>query len=283
MSELPDIQHSDFPIVPMYIHQVGVDKVKVPFMLESMYGGFHNLVASVTMTTDLEKNKKGISMSMLLRTLKNYLDQPLKHNLIKKILEEFKTAVETNSNHSQLKFEFQLPIYKKSPKSNIVFPQYYECAFDGRLDRNNFRFFQKIKVYYASYCPCSHSLCNHLLENGSKGFPHAQRCNANLLVEIKPENTVWLETLIDIVEKSVTNIPYPILRRIDEQEIARIAAENPQFVEDSIRFISKSLNEHDEIYDWIVKCTHEESIHVSNAIAISWKGIAGGFEGTYYL
>ena len=283
INSLPDIQHTETPKIPGYINQVGVDKVKVPFLLESMYGGFHNLVANVTMTTDLQDNIKGISMSMLLRTLKNYLDNPLKHELIKNILEKFKTAVETDSNHSQMKFEFQLPLYKKAPKSNIVFPQYYECAFDGRLDHDVFRFFSKVKVQYSSYCPCSSSLCNDLESKGSKGFPHAQRCFAEVLVEVKPENFVWLETLIEATENSVKTIPFPILRRVDEQEVARIAGENPQFVEDSIRSIVKTLNDNENIYDWIVKCTHQESIHTSDAISICWKGIEDGFRGTYYL
>src|SRR5574340_287511 len=109
--DLPDIQHSEKPEFPIYIHQVGVQNVKVPFKLDSRYGGSHELVANVTMTTDLGAEIKGISMSMLLRTLSNYLDQPLKSKLIKKILEEFQKAVETDSKESQLKFEFQLPIH----------------------------------------------------------------------------------------------------------------------------------------------------------------------------
>jgi GTP cyclohydrolase FolE2 len=37
------------------------------------------------------------------------------------------------------------------------------------------------------------------------------------------------------------------------------------------------------VKDWIVKCSHEESIHTSEAIAINWKGITGGFSGNRYL
>jgi len=283
MNELPDIQHSLKPPFELYINQVGVENVKVPFLLDSLYGGTHSLIANVEMSTDLRNNIKGISMSMLLRTLIEYLDKPLKHNIIYKILEEFKTAVETNSEHSVIKFEFDLPINKRAPKSNMVFPQFYRCGFSGKLDHDEFRFFQKVRVQYQSYCPCSASLCDHLKENGSYGFPHAQRSFCDLLVEVKPENVIWLETLIELIENAVSNKVYPILRRMDEQMVAKVAGENPQFVEDSIRRICNALNKEEFIYDYIVKCSHEESLHTSNAIATAWKGVEKGFRGTYFL
>jgi GTP cyclohydrolase IB len=283
MNDLPDIQHTSNPEFPLYINQVGVSEVKAPFKLESMYGGIYDLVGTVEMTTDLKPEIKGISMGMLLRHLLNYLNQPLKHTLIKKILEEFKTVVETDSTNSMIKFEFELPIYKKAPKSNIIFPQFYKSGFIGKLHDEEYRFFQKVQIFYGSYCPCSASLCDHLLKNGSGGYPHAQRSYAELLVEIKPENTIWLESLIELLENSVKTATSPILRRVDEQEYARIAYENPMFVEDSVRRIKNSLNKNDLIYDWIVRCVHMESIHTNNAISSCWKGISNGFDGRYYL
>jgi GTP cyclohydrolase I len=288
-NELPDVQHSEKPPFPIYIHQVGVQCVKVPFKLDSRYGGSHELVADVTMTTDLEADKKGISMSMLLRTLSNHLDKPLKSKLIKQILEEFQTAVETDSKETQLKFEFELPIHKRAPKSGLVFPQYYQCGFEGRLTPKAFTFFEKVKIQYGSYCPCSASLCGHLKEQGSNGFPHAQRAIAEVIVKVIDTSLnlsspiVWLEDIIDVVENSVKTGVYPLLRRVDEQEVARIAAENPMFVEDSIRRIANGLNGMESLYDWIVKCTHQESIHMSDAIAVMWKGVQGGLNGSKFL
>ena len=283
INNLPDVQHSLSPEFELYINSVGVDHVKVPFLLDSLYGGVHSLTADVEMSTDLKSSIKGISMSKLLRTLIKYLDKPLKHEIIKHILEEFKTEVETDSEHSLIKFDFDLPLNKKSPKSNMVFPQFYRCGFIGKLDYNEFKFYEKVRVQYASYCVCSASLCDHLRENNSNGLAHAQRSFCELLVQILPENIVWLETLIELVEDAVTNKIYPILRRIDEQSVAETAYKNPQFVEDSIRRICNSLNKEELVYDYILKCTHEESLHSSNAIATSWKGIENGFRGTYYL
>lgn len=291
MSELPDIQHSEKPIHEIYINQVGVQNVKVPFLLKRKDGSNVGLNANVTMATDLDKNIKGISMSMLLRTLIKYLDKPLPlyNNTIYDILKEFKTAVETDSKHSMLRFDFDYPIVKTAPISKISFPQYYNCSFEGRLDDDKYSFFEKVIVQYASYCPCSASLCNH----AGEGFPHAQRSFAEVTIQtIKSESlkeheyfarSVMLEDLIAAIEDAVKTAPFPILRRTDEQWMAVTAGKNPMFVEDAIRRIANEIQKMNKIDDWIIKTTHQESIHVSDAISVMWKGVDGGFDGSFYL
>jgi GTP cyclohydrolase I len=274
--------------------QVGVENVEVPFRLESKYGGFHQLNANVSIRTNLDEKTKGISMSRLLLTLKPYLDLPLKHKLIKEILVKLRKNLETDITY--MKFEFRMPINRKSILSNNEFPIYYKCKFEGQLFEGDipltsetdarvgiFRFFQGVTIQYASYCPCSAELCGHLEENMTRGYPHNQRSFAEIVVEVVENNYVWLEDIIEAVETELVTLPYPVIKRVDEQKIAQIAAENPMFVEDAVRKISQTLNSQDKIYDWIVKCTHEESIHTSEAIAINWKGMPDGFNGRRYL
>lgn len=292
-TNLPDIQESP-PNIKIPIQQVGVENVEVPFKIESKYGGFHQLIANVSMRTDLDQNTKGISMSRLLLTLKPYLDLPLKSRLIKQILEDLTTNLKSTSSY--MKFEFRMPIKRQSILSKNIFPIYYKCRFEGQLYNSTpvagpfcaqlepiFKFFQGVIIQYASYCPCSAELCKDLEEHDLEGFPHNQRSFADVLVEVTEPNYVWLEDIIDIVETKIKTLPYPIIKRVDEQEIARIAADNPLFVEDAIRLISQGLEKRDDIRDWIVKCSHEESIHTSEAIAINWKGLSDGFNGRRYL
>jgi len=277
---LPDIQQTK-PNINIPIKQVGVENVIVPFILKSKYGGYHSLTAKVSLRTDLDENTKGISMSRLLLTLKPFLDLPLKQKLIKQILNEIQKNV--GSMNSYIRFEFMLPIMKESPLSDNSFPIYYNCRFEGHLNEDKFKFFQGVVVQYSSYCPCSAELCKDLNQKGSSGFPHAQRSFAHILIESSEEKYIWLEDIIEKVESSVVTLPYPIIKRVDEQEIARIASENPMFVEDAIRSISYNLNKMYGVYDWIVKCIHEESIHTSEAIAINYKGISDGLNYKYFL
>lgn len=280
MYSLPDIQCSK-PNVSIPIKQVGVENIEVPFKLEFRSGGFYQLNANVSIRTDLDKDTKGISMSRLLLTLRPYLDLPLKQKLIEMILKDLRNNI--GSTNSFMKFDFRMPIMRKSIKSDNEFPIYYKCRFEGQLENENFSFFQGVIIQYASYCPCSAELCKHLNKNDSAGYPHNQRSFADILVQVKQPNYVWLEDIIDAVESQIRTLPYPVIKRVDEQEIARVAAENPLFVEDAIRLISYQIDSMPTIYDWVVKCSHEESIHTSEAIAINWKGVSGGFDGRRFL
>lgn len=280
--KLPDVQQTE-PEIKIPLKEVGVENVEVPFKLESFIGGYNEIVSKVSMRTNIHANVKGVSMSRFLLTLKKYLKEPLKHWLLKDILLDLKKEI--GSESSFIKFEFKLPEEIYSPVSHFHFPLYFNCMFEGRLTDNNFRFIQGVTVQYSSYCPCSAELSKHLLTiGGNMGFPHAQRSFAKVLVEVKEPNIVWLEEIINMILMIIRTRPYPIVKRVDEQEIAKIASNNPLFVEDACRLISRRLNENFKIYDWVVKCIHEESIHTSEAIAINWKGVEGGFTGTsYYL
>jgi GTP cyclohydrolase I len=277
---LPDVQLT-VPNIQLPIQMVGVETVEVPFKLEKKVTGFNDTIALASIRVNLIESQKGISMSRLLLTLNKYLNQPLKHKLIKIILEDLCKTLEADNGF--IKLEFKMPIIRKSIKTDNEFPIYHECKFEGQLINNNFKFYEGVLVQYASYCPCSAELCRHLNKYGENGHAHAQRSYAELLVEVKEPNIVWLEDLIEIIEKSVIILPYPIIKRIDEMEIARVASSNPMFVEDAIRKIMFNLNQNDLIYDYIIKCTHEESIHTSEAIAVCWKGITNGLNGNYYL
>ena len=279
---LPDIQCS-MPEVQIPIKQVGVENVEVPFKLESKYGGFHQLNANVTMMTDLDEKTKGISMSRLIRTLKPYLDLPLKSKLIQQIIKDLLENVGGSS--AFMRFNFRMPVNRDSIKSNNTFPIYYQCKFEGQVFKEEverYRFFQGVRVQYASYCPCSAELCGAL---DGKGYPHNQRSFAHVLIEKDTENGhyIWLEDIIDAVENEIATLPYPIIKRVDEQEIARVAAENPMFVEDAIRKISNSVNQIPGVIDWVIKCIHEESIHTSEAVAVNWEGVPGGFDGRRFI
>jgi len=287
--DLSDIQQTR-PKIEIPIQQVGIENLEVPFKLELKYGGFSDLVARVSMRTSLGPSVRGISMSRLILTLKEYLEKPLKHILIREILEDLKINI--GSTNSFMKFEFRLPIIKRSPVSDNEFPIYYKCRFEGQLTEisskgswsaNAFKFFQGVRIQYSSYCPCSAELCNDLSKKEILGFPHAQRSFVDVLVQVVERHYVWLEDIIETVEDAIKTLPYPVIKRVDEQEIAKVAAKNPMFVEDTIREISKALEGREDFFDWIIKCIHEESIHTSEAIAINWKGIEGGFDDTYYI
>ncbi len=289
LDSLPDIQDTE-PMIYRPIRQVGVEGITVPFLLQLKAGGMRQMTADVSMRTNLNSTTKGISMSRLLRTLMMYIEVPLKQVLIKEILRAL--IVEVGSSKAYMSFDFQLPISRPSVLSKYEFPIYYKTRFEGQMEMlergenyiiSDWKFFQGVEVQYASYCPCSAELSTDLRSKGVEGFPHAQRSFAHVLIQGDGVTYLWLEDIIKCVESAIKTLPYPIIKREDEQEIARIAAENPIFVEDAVRAISEQLDDLDGVYDWIVKCVHEESIHTSEAIAVNYKGIHGGFDHRYFL
>lgn len=277
---LPDIQLTK-PMIIRDIKKVGVRNIDVPLMIENKSGGFNSVVAQVSMFGSLEADIKGVSMSRFIQTLIPYLRNPLKFFLVRNILEDLIKNVEVKDAY--ITFKFKLPIVKTSPISKLQFPVYYKCKFQGQIVDGKFRFFQSVIVQYASYCPCSAELCKDLSEKDSGGFPHNQRSFCYALIETLDEEHVWLEDIIESVENVTKNGVYAILKRTDEQEVARVAGENPMFVEDSIRAISDALDNNGMIHDWYVMVDHEESIHPSNAVAINFKGIVNGFDDKLYL
>jgi len=280
MRNLPDIQECEKPEYEIYLPKVGVENIKLPFRLALRNGSFRQLIAKTAISTDLKKEQKGISMSRLLMSIEDLLYEGLNWNIVKECLIHISNSLETKNSH--IKFEFELPIEKQSPLSNNSFPIFYKCYFEGYKKETIYSFNQSVTVQYSSYCPCSAALSQDLMENGYHyGFPHAQRSFAKIIVDMDLQNKkdIWLEDIIEIVNNNILTQPYPIIKRIDEQELARIASDNPLFVEDAIRIISHHLSHlmGNGINDWIVKCVHEESIHAHEAIAINFSKVTNGF------
>ena len=103
-----------------------------------------------------------------------------------------------------------------------------------------------------------------------------QRSFATVTLEYDFPGEIWVEDLIDLIEEAVETIPYPIIKRPDEQELARQCFEHTQFCEDSARAIAGKLRKITIIKDFSVVVDHEESIHQHNAFAVTAKGRKGG-------
>ena len=112
---------------------------------------------------------------------------------------------------------------------------------------------------------------NHLY-----GFPRKKMDDEDIKRVKNPKKELLAVQLIELIEKAVYTLPYPIIKRADEQEVARRSWEFTQFVEDSSRNIGLALNKDPRIADWLVVVTHMESIHQHEATAVLYKGKKGG-------
>ena len=65
-------------------------------------------------------------------------------------------------------------------------------------------------------------------------------------------------------------------KREDEAEFARLNGSNLLFCEDAARIAHEALDPDPKVLDFVVVCSHHESLHKHDAVSVIYKGIEGG-------
>ena len=100
---------------------------------------------------------------------------------------------------------------------------------------------------------------------------HNQRGRGTISIEVGTGYEVPLDTIIEIVEESMSSKIYELLKRTDEAVVVETAHKSPKFVEDCVRVMAHKVVEafpylpDDSIVT--IKQVNEESIHRHNAFA----------------
>src|SRR5439155_836999 len=79
---------------------------------------------------------------------------------------------------------------------------------------------------------------------------------------------VWIEEIVDLVEKQGSSELYGLLKRPDEKHVTERAYDNPKFVEDMVRDVAAVLNLDERIEAYVVESENFESIHNHSAYAL---------------
>jgi GTP cyclohydrolase I len=87
-------------------------------------------------------------------------------------------------------------------------------------------------------------------------------------ITVRTRGFVWIEEVIDIVEKQASCELYGLLKRPDEKFVTERAYENPKFVEDMVRDVASILNADERIAAYTVESENFESIHNHSAYAL---------------
>ena len=100
---------------------------------------------------------------------------------------------------------------------------------------------------------------------------HNQRGRGIISIKVAHDFDVSLESIINIIERSMSSSVYEVLKRADEKVVVETAHMNPKFVEDCVRTMADNIvKEFPNLPDNAVitiKQTNEESIHRHNAFA----------------
>jgi GTP cyclohydrolase I len=281
---LPDVQNSgpaelDGARVP--ILQVGISGFRLPLNYVGPDGENLNIETAVTGTVSLDADKKGINMSRIIRIFYEYKKETFSPEIFARILREYKDKLD--SREARLKAQFSYPMLQDSLRSGLQGFQFYDCCFEGIIDRaDRIRKIIHFDFVYSSACPCASELSEHARENRNLlAIPHSQRSKARVSVEVHPGKEISLLELRDLCINGLKTETQVMVRREDEQAFAELNGANVKFVEDAARLLYAQLNEEPKIIDFRVVCSHFESLHSHDAVAVLCRGVDGGFRAEF--
>ncbi len=253
MTSMPDLQQSP-DTRKIAIDKVGVKDIGYPVVVQDKHRERQHTVARVNMYVDLPEQFKGTHMSRFIEVLNLYHGEISVEN-IETILGEMKQRLEAGRAHLELSFPYF--IEKRAPVSQARSLLEYQCRMIGTLGEN-YDFILEASIPVTSLCPCS----KEISERGA----HNQR--SIVTVQIRYDDHVWLEDLIEWVEDCASCQVYALLKREDEKAVTERAYDNPMFVEDMVRAVTEKLRTIERIRWFKIQCENFESIHNHSAYAM---------------
>ncbi len=263
------------------LQQVGVHNFRLPLKYRTKAGEILTLESSVTGTVSLEAEKKGINMSRIVRSFYDHKDSVFTSEWLGKILRAYLKKVE--SKDARLKVRFSYPLLRPSLRSGLSGYQYYQVAFEGVMTRTGeYRRFIHFDFVYSSSCPCSAELSEHAREHrGSYGVPHSQRSKARVILEQTPGTKLAIEDIHALCDGALLTETQVMVKREDEQAFAELNGAHLKFVEDAARLLYGAFNPDKRVKDFLVACSHLESLHSHDAVSVICKGVPGGLEADF--
>jgi GTP cyclohydrolase I len=277
LDSMPDLQNADFVGIP--IDFVGIQGMHLPLKIREQNGDIQEVMAEVTGTVSLDASNRGINMSRILRSLYKSKDDIFDINKIEEVLRNYQKDLKTFDAHILMNFKYRIWQYSLRSMDEIGQPeggwQYYNITFDCNLDvSGEFKKVMWVDFIYSSACPCSTELSQHAaLSRAVFGIPHSQRSVARIGLDL--DDLVWIEDVVDACREALLTETLVFCKREDEQAFAELNGSQPKFVEDAIRLLADKVNEINGVTDYKIICSHQESLHNHNAVAVITKGVNG--------
>lgn len=302
---LPDIALEQKVTVAGTLDWVGMSHIEIPVRVCNGQGESWLTPAHAEAYVNLsDPMAKGIHMSRLFLTLDEVLSQSnLTPALIRKVLQAFLRSHLGISNRSFLRLNFDFMMRRPSLKSGLEGWRKYPVVITAVDSDNEVHLELSLSIVYSSTCPCSAALARQVAqeefskkfgghpqvdfhavrnwlgsEQGMPATPHSQRSVAEVKVRLAPDlPTLPLARLIDVAERALQTVVQTVVKREDEQQFARINAENLMFCEDAARKLKAAFDKEPEVLDFWIRANHLESLHPHDAVSIATKGLPGGF------
>lgn len=237
------------------IDKVGIKAIRHPVLVKDKSGGEQHTVAMFNMYVHLPQQFKGTHMSRFVEIL-NMNEHAISIESFDTILREMVKRLEAESGHVEMTFPYF--VNKAAPISGVKSLLDYEVTFIGAIKNDDIEITVKVLVPVTSLCPCSKKISDY--------GAHNQRSHVTVTALIN--DFIWIEDIINLVEKQASCELYGLLKRPDEKYVTERAYDNPKFVEDMVRDVAAQLNAEKRIVAYTVESENFESIHNHSAYAL---------------
>jgi GTP cyclohydrolase I len=241
------------------IDKVGVKDLRHPIRIKDRGGFEQHTVATFNMYVELPHNFKGTHMSRFVEILSQH-ERETSVRAFRAMLREVTDHLNAEKGRIEMTFPFFLQ--KNAPVTGVESLMDYEVTLAGEITKDQVLSEVRVTVPVTSLCPCS----KEISEYGA----HNQR--SHVIATIHTMAFIWIEEIIEIIEKEASCELYGILKRPDEKYVTEKAYDNPKFVEDLVRDIAGRLNDDDRIEAYTVSAENFESIHNHSAYAEITRG-----------
>lgn len=277
IDSLPDLQNkADVQGALIKLERVGIHNFRLPIKYRQRDSAdLLDLETSVTGTVSLDSCTKGINMSRIIRTFYEHRQRDFTIDTLARVLRDYKHTLQ--SLEAQIMVKFSYPILQRSLRSGLEGFQYYDVVLEMAVDASDqLKKTLHFDFVYSSACPCSFELSEHARSHRNKAtVPHSQRSVAR--ISVKFADMVWIEDLQEICVRALRTETQVMVKREDEQAFAELNGAYLKFVEDAVRLLYKELNDDARITDFKIICSHLESLHSHDAIAVAAKGVDNGW------
>lgn len=252
--EIPDVQGSADKR-KIAINKVGIKDIRHPVIVRDRSDGMQHTIATFSMFVFLPHHFKGTHMSRFVKILNDH-EKEISVESFKDMLREMSELLEADSGYIEMHFPYF--VNKKAPVSGVESLLDYDVSLIGEINEGKTQTRIKVQIPVTSLCPCSKSISDY--------GAHNQR--SHVTVDVKTADFVWIEEIIDLVEKQASCELYGLLKRPDEKFVTERAYNNPKFVEDMVRDVAGILNDDERIRSYTLESENFESIHNHSAYAM---------------
>ncbi|MEY6431996.1 GTP cyclohydrolase FolE2 [Thioalkalicoccus limnaeus] len=237
------------------IDKVGIKDIRHPVRVRDRARGEQHTIATFNMYVYLPHNFKGTHMSRFVEILNGH-EEEISVASFQTMLGEMAERLESEAGHIEMRFPYF--IKKQAPISGVASLLDYEVSFIGEVRDGEPKMYIEVVVPVTSLCPCSKEIAAY--------GAHNQR--SHVTVRIRNRGFIWIEELIELIEREASCEIFGLLKRPDEKYVTERAYNNPKFVEDMVRDVAARLNQDDRVGAYVVEAENFESIHNHSAYAL---------------